>query len=975
MNNLTVEQAFNRAVEFQRNGKIEEADRLYTAILSANPDHAHANHNMGVLAVSLNKIELALPFFERALSSDTQVVQFWVSLVDALLKLRQTEHAQKLLLDAKTKNIQSQQLNILQQQLAHILDAQSFTVQKKLDSIKALHDKGLFLEAIRDGELALKTTRSDANLYALVSQSLLSVNEIERAHRYLKAAESLEPNNLILLKNYIRYYLKTKDVEKAKQYSKNLISHSPSDPEGLMLLGACYRSEGNFAKALSYFSDSLEIDLENAEAFANRGIIHLELDNLDEAVSDLGSAFRLKSHVEQIWLPFLKALFQKRQFKGVIDAVVKMAEINPKRQELINLLEASLEQEANVDNAIATYRNLIQFDPSSFILNFNYMNWMFRKSDLSNVLKVAEELLKHKINEPSIHMVIASVYRQQGKIQAALQNYKLALSGSERDAEILSNIGAIYASMLQHDQALENFKKSIAVKADYTLAHYNLGNTYLDIAQYKLAVESYTTALALNPTLSHAWNNLKQALNALKIKQLPTELKNIATEGKPLPEVEFYKASLEYELNEGSDNSDLYFDKAKQSLDKYNIRTIENAFNNRNELDYISLPVIGLTHFGRSGTGLLHSLIDGHTEVSTLPSIYLSEFFDPATWNTLVSNKHEEIVDNFMAMYDVLFDARSEIPIRTKSGEFLHDIGIKEGMANVGSERNEFLSLDRDIFRSHLLKNLRQTPTLNALTLFRNVHRAFDHTINDAHSKRVLFYHIHNPSTHAALNFSRMLPDAKMIVMVREPLQSLESWSLKLYQELDYKRLVFRIQSLLYELDSSIYSIHETVGVRLEDVKLNPSTTLKSLCAWMGINEEKSIYNMTAQGKPWWGDPASPDYYKDGMDPFGKTSINRKVGSIFSNYDQYILGTLFYPFSARFGYIEDNVQNFERDLINLEPLLHEMFDFEKSLSAQLQISHKDFMESGHFALLRSSLLDRFNTLKRHGTYPRMISKL
>ena len=44
----------------------------------------------------------------------------------------------------------------------------------------------------------------------------------------------------------------------------------------------------------------------------------------------------------------------------------------------------------------------------------------------------------------------------------------------------------------------------------------------------------------------------------------------------------------------------------------------------------LNLPqnMISLVHFGRSGTGLLHSLIDNHPEIYTLPSIYFSEFFD-----------------------------------------------------------------------------------------------------------------------------------------------------------------------------------------------------------------------------------------------------------------------------------------------------------------------------------------------------------
>jgi thioredoxin-like negative regulator of GroEL len=60
---LTINQALQKAVEAHKAGKVQEADRLYTAILKAQPKHPDANHNMGVLAVGVGKVEQALPFF------------------------------------------------------------------------------------------------------------------------------------------------------------------------------------------------------------------------------------------------------------------------------------------------------------------------------------------------------------------------------------------------------------------------------------------------------------------------------------------------------------------------------------------------------------------------------------------------------------------------------------------------------------------------------------------------------------------------------------------------------------------------------------------------------------------------------------------------------------------------------------------------------------------------------------------------
>ena len=50
---LTLDQALQKGVEAHKAGKVQEADRYYTAILKTNPNHPDANHNMGVLPLAL----------------------------------------------------------------------------------------------------------------------------------------------------------------------------------------------------------------------------------------------------------------------------------------------------------------------------------------------------------------------------------------------------------------------------------------------------------------------------------------------------------------------------------------------------------------------------------------------------------------------------------------------------------------------------------------------------------------------------------------------------------------------------------------------------------------------------------------------------------------------------------------------------------------------------------------------------------
>jgi len=94
---LTVGQALRKGIEAHKAGNAVEADRFYTAILKLQPRHPDANHNMGVLAVGIGKIDEALPFFKTALEVNPKVSQYWISYIDTLIKLESIDNAKAAL--------------------------------------------------------------------------------------------------------------------------------------------------------------------------------------------------------------------------------------------------------------------------------------------------------------------------------------------------------------------------------------------------------------------------------------------------------------------------------------------------------------------------------------------------------------------------------------------------------------------------------------------------------------------------------------------------------------------------------------------------------------------------------------------------------------------------------------------------------------------------------------------------------------
>ena len=122
---LTVNNALLKGIEAHKAGRIQEADQMYTAILKVQPNHPDANHNMGVLAVGLGKVEESLPFFKKAIESNQSVVQFWLSYLDALIKLDKFVDANEELKKLNGIGLKSEKIDALRFHLDSINMKQS----------------------------------------------------------------------------------------------------------------------------------------------------------------------------------------------------------------------------------------------------------------------------------------------------------------------------------------------------------------------------------------------------------------------------------------------------------------------------------------------------------------------------------------------------------------------------------------------------------------------------------------------------------------------------------------------------------------------------------------------------------------------------------------------------------------------------------------------------------------------------------
>jgi len=112
-----IEKVLQQGIAAHKDGNLQKAEIFYRDILEIQPKHPEANHNLGVLAVSANKITIALQLFERALKANPKKNQFWISYIDTLIKENQLILAKQVLFRAKNKGLSNDQYVSLKLQL------------------------------------------------------------------------------------------------------------------------------------------------------------------------------------------------------------------------------------------------------------------------------------------------------------------------------------------------------------------------------------------------------------------------------------------------------------------------------------------------------------------------------------------------------------------------------------------------------------------------------------------------------------------------------------------------------------------------------------------------------------------------------------------------------------------------------------------------------------------------------------------
>ncbi|XP_048585429.1 uncharacterized protein LOC5512045 isoform X2 [Nematostella vectensis] len=323
------------------------------------------------------------------------------------------------------------------------------------------------------------------------------------------------------------------------RYSKGIMSCNeaiklqPQSVRAYLYRGALKYHIKAFGLAVKDLTEAVAIDCRCSLAYFNRAVCHHEMKYFQKALMDYGTVMLLETN------PNLKVL----QNRGLLyleigdienaledfKAAAKVSTLNPKIRHTLGLCYHKLNK---LEEAVAAYDDALKIDPF-FVEAYNGRGnaLMDFGHEQGNVLGRRDYLKALHLDPLCLSARVNLAYNLQveGKFQAAWNQFSAAIAIDStcqaalegravinlqmgntfgafvdmnealkisKTAELLNNRGVVQQYMGDYVNAVRDYQAAIRLEPSYALSYYNAGNVYFRQRQFKQALSYFNKALS-----------------------------------------------------------------------------------------------------------------------------------------------------------------------------------------------------------------------------------------------------------------------------------------------------------------------------------------------------------------------------------------------------------------------------------------------------------------------------------------------
>lgn len=265
--------------------------------------------------------------------------------------------------------------------------------------------------------------------------------------------------------------------------------------EALAGLGLLAWLSGHHHAALEKFDAAVRLAPDNGRYRGLRGLVHAQLKNSSGALEDFRAAYDLGDRDPAPMLAKAQLLIAKGELEAGQEALELARQHGAEEGALGSLEGALLRMRGDHSGALQGYQAALASDPSRVHLWWEVLG-LVSQVDRSKLGDMLASALSHHPNDERILILAAAKWREDGKMEQALELLQEAVERQPDNPSLLQFLGTYLREVNRSKESLACFERALALNPDSAKAHFGRA---LASDSRQDALQSFQRAVELEP--------------------------------------------------------------------------------------------------------------------------------------------------------------------------------------------------------------------------------------------------------------------------------------------------------------------------------------------------------------------------------------------------------------------------------------------------------------------------------------------
>ena len=327
-------------------------------------------------------------------------------------------------------------------------------------------------------------------------------------------------------------------------------------------------------------------------------------------------------------------LYSDGQFQDAVNKIKALNHDYPNSPILFNLIGACYKELGQLEGAAKMFEAAVSIKPNYAEAHFNLGVILKVLGNDSDAVESYKKAIAITPNYPDAHNNLGTTLHDIGQLEAAIESLEWAVAYKYDFAEAHNNLGNVLNEYGRVEAAIKCFEKAIAVKPDYAKAYFNLAIAHKDLGNKEAYLNSIEKTVSIKPEWGDAHLHLSRVKNYKKNDPQLAVMHSFLSSNSlsVIDRIGFnFALAHAYEKLENYDEQFKFLNEAnrlRKEETKYFIDKDQQLFSRikdsfkfppsavkKSSCKSTSIRPIFILGMPRSGTSLVHQIIDSHHEV------------------------------------------------------------------------------------------------------------------------------------------------------------------------------------------------------------------------------------------------------------------------------------------------------------------------------------------------------------------------